>query len=258
LEELREILRWEGPRNWFRPVKSAEEISFPIINVSIKDSLIRVSGYLIIFIGVPLMLLWTLYANADVVAELAKAYGITEKAVERMAMAYTSMILIYWLMITPWERFWLTTKEAPRWLRVCKAIPFIQGRPTEENFEKCIYLGIIGGLLCIPFAMMLKHPAVAVSPILLLNLLWIAPAAETAGVVGTIAQTFRAWLGVIPGCIIAGLSFAMFHLFLLAQSWINIIPLTIIGFIFALLGFWKGSLIPPLVAHVIVNLLYLI
>jgi len=171
-----------------------------------------------------------------------------------MALAYIIMILIYWIMITPWERFWLRTKEAPKWLMMCKAIPFIQGRPTDENIEKCVYLGIIGGLICLPFTILLRHPAVAVSPILLLNLLWIAPAAETAGVVGTITQVFRAWVGIIPSCIIAGLSFAVFHLFLLTQSWTNLIPLVIIGFIFSILGFWKGSLIPPFVAHVIVNL----
>jgi len=72
LEELKEIFKWEGPRNWFRPVKSAEEISFPIVNVTIQDSLRRVLGYLIIFIGLPLIFLWSLYANAEVVANLAR------------------------------------------------------------------------------------------------------------------------------------------------------------------------------------------
>ncbi|RLF56886.1 MAG: hypothetical protein DRN25_07360, partial [Thermoplasmata archaeon] len=121
--ELKEILRWEGPRNWLRPIKSVDELNYPIINVTLRDASIRVLGYLLIFIGVPLMLLWSLYTNADVVANLAKAYGVSEETIEKMSVAYAIMILIYWLMISPWERFWLLTKIAPKWLRGAKGIP---------------------------------------------------------------------------------------------------------------------------------------
>jgi len=263
-EELKEIFKWEGHRNWFRPAKSLEEVGYPIENRTFRDALIRIGVfYLGIFIGVPLMLLWTLYAHAETVSQLAIAYGIPPDKVKTMAMAYTVMILIYWHLLVPWGRFWVTENlkrkyPALSFFTQVRAVPIPPKRITEEEFEKLFIVGVIGGLLALPFAMMLKQPATAVTPTTLLILLWIGPAAETQGVVGVIAEAFRIFLGIVPGIIIAGLSFAMFHIFLLATDPANLIPLFILGALFATLGLMKRSLLPPFIAHILVNLFSLI
>jgi membrane protease YdiL (CAAX protease family) len=58
-----------------------------------------------------------------------------------------------------------------------------------------------------------------------------------------------AWAGVGLSALLSGLVFAVIH----PQGWLGILPLTALAFGFALAREWRGSLLPPMVAHAVNN-----
>ncbi len=84
--------------------------------------------------------------------------------------------------------------------------------------------------------------------IYVLACLW-APLVEETFFRGSLYHSMRGTVGAVVSGIVTGLIFAIVH----PQGWLGVPIIATLGFVFAMIREWRGSLIGPMVAHALVN-----